>query len=700
MSLITSNTFNRSLAVGTTVSGPFVDASAYSAVKLWTNSTGNINIAIVYADTSAGEGALTELYYVSANHTSAINSVRKKQYAKTVITNPSSTSPVDLVTLKTKHYNRDPQPLLTYMTDDITTQATFNLEELTLSNLNFIPELSIDRSVVAGELSVAYGNVAQYSSITIHNRSDIELSVQINQSSAMSQDDYGYVGTDDITIPANSRVNIPCTGIWLAYLINIPEDFQLIVDAYGNPASYMRASDSTGAVHPVLCDTDGRLNVNVLTSAQNALTVSGDVTAYNKSADIPDLSGSVVNATAENNEVSSIPIDISRYSTVTLTWDTDSTFDIVVYQSSYIDSAYEDGYVNTDQVYVAGSTEIPSRGSMVIACTGLWLFCGFTCPEGGRASINAIGSTMRELPYMQAMDSSLGLFHPVQCDISGRLNVNVTNASTYIPELSVNAISNGSPSQFIKYANIAQYSSITISNNVPINVIVGQSPTSTELSEEGSAFVLTDTFTQGLVDSVIIPCTGIWICLIMGCEVGQGLIVNVVGNVCRMPSYMRATDAYGTIRDIRCDLGGRLNVNVDTLPVLRATASDSVPHDIACNDHGHIVTTNAPNNYSVLRNIDLSATALTIIQSTGYIAKIMASNQHATSTRYLKCYNQAPGATPDLTVPLWPVSTQTIDLNYHVTQGFYVKATAGIADSNAQNPSANDVVINAFYCTY
>lgn len=131
--LIASNTFNTTLAASASISGPYVDTSVNTAVRIWANADEAMNIYIIYADNSAGDNSLSELYHVYKSHTTAINSTVKKDFASTQVTNPSSTASVPNVNVKTKHTTRDPHPVLTYMTDDIVAQANFNLDEFDIS---------------------------------------------------------------------------------------------------------------------------------------------------------------------------------------------------------------------------------------------------------------------------------------------------------------------------------------------------------------------------------------------------------------------------------------------------------------------------------------------------------------------------------------------------------------------------------------
>jgi hypothetical protein len=128
------NTFyEESFAGAATISGPFVDTSVYTAVRLWSYATGPLEVKIIYSDNSTGSGTLvTETYPVYANHATAVNSTIKKQYARTVAVNTSG-DVITKVSVKTKHATRDPNPVLTYMTDDITANLNINLDAFDIS---------------------------------------------------------------------------------------------------------------------------------------------------------------------------------------------------------------------------------------------------------------------------------------------------------------------------------------------------------------------------------------------------------------------------------------------------------------------------------------------------------------------------------------------------------------------------------------
>jgi hypothetical protein len=145
---IASNTFNTTLAVGVDISGPYVDVSINTAVRLWTYADQNLDVRIIYADDNTGDASVAELYPIYTNHTSTINSTKKKRWAKTLVTNPAGGTAADKVVVKTWHSTRDPNPVLTYNTDDITCQATFDMDSFEVSLVNTSVGLTADTSVV------------------------------------------------------------------------------------------------------------------------------------------------------------------------------------------------------------------------------------------------------------------------------------------------------------------------------------------------------------------------------------------------------------------------------------------------------------------------------------------------------------------------------------------------------------------------
>lgn len=145
--LILSNTFNTSLGAGMDIAGPYVDTSINTAIRLWAYSDQNLQVRIVYADNSMGDNSLTEIYPLYSNNTSAINSTKKKSFSKTIVTNPLGGTDAQRVVVKTRHSIRDPQPVLTYQTDEVTLQGNFDMDnfEVCISNITFDASTSSTR---------------------------------------------------------------------------------------------------------------------------------------------------------------------------------------------------------------------------------------------------------------------------------------------------------------------------------------------------------------------------------------------------------------------------------------------------------------------------------------------------------------------------------------------------------------------------
>jgi len=104
----------------------------------------------------------------------------------------------------------------------------------------------------------------------------------------------------------------------------------------------------------------------------------------------------------------------------------------------------------------------------------------------------------------------------------------------------------------------------------------------------------------------------------------------------------------------------------------------------------------------IYRNLDLSVTGQVIKASAGQVYGWYLFN-NASSVRYLKIYNKATAPTqadtPVMTIPIPATSGANVEYNIGLefTAGISVRATTGIADSNTDAPSTNDVVINIFY---
>ncbi len=111
----------------------------------------------------------------------------------------------------------------------------------------------------------------------------------------------------------------------------------------------------------------------------------------------------------------------------------------------------------------------------------------------------------------------------------------------------------------------------------------------------------------------------------------------------------------------------------------------------------------------VYRSLDLDEGAAEVVKATpGTLFGIWVCNQ-ADSTRYLKIYNRVSATagthTPVITIPIPGNSSDDVlaimgiggGKGVYFDTGICIAATTGIADADTGAPSANDVVINAFY---
>jgi len=230
--LISSNTFNTTLTPGSSVDGSYTDTSGNTSVKIWAYADQPLQIYVVYADNSIGDNSLSELYSVYANNTVAINSTKKKEWSKTIVTNPIGGSTANRVIVKTRHSIRDPQPVLTYQTDDITLQANFDMDtfDISIASTNMDPSSSGIR-VYGGDADGDYKLILTDSSGRILlGGSELSLSVTVDA----SESNIGIYGTD-----GSNQV-------------------QQRVDASGRPLVILYDSSGTA-----LSTTDGALNVYI-----------------------------------------------------------------------------------------------------------------------------------------------------------------------------------------------------------------------------------------------------------------------------------------------------------------------------------------------------------------------------------------------------------------------------------------------------
>jgi hypothetical protein len=136
-----------------------------------------------------------------------------------------------------------------------------------------------------------------------------------------------------------------------------------------------------------------------------------------------------------------------------------------------------------------------------------------------------------------------------------------------------------------------------------------------------------------------------------------------------------------------------------------ATAANSVPV-IPASDWGPSATA----GYSIFRSLDLDETEEEVKATAGVLYKLRITN-NATSKRYVKLYNATTAnvtvgtTTPvdTIVVPLAAASDAIVITESYGTHGLYfstaitIAATTGLADNDTGAPSANDVVVTAFY---
>lgn len=289
--LIDSNTFNTTLVAGVSVSGDYTDTSTNTAVKVWAYSDQNLQISILYSDSSSGTNPITEVYPIYANNTVAINSTKKKQWSKTVIANPADGTDATKVVVKTRHSIRDPQPVLTYQTDDITLQANFDMEsfEVSLTNIN----LDASNSTVR-----VYGGIEQE-----------------------TLGDYRLILTD-----TSGRVQVGSTSTNPVYITASAEDStisvygtdesstsrQLLTDTSGRQQVKLYGQDAGGDTVANLLDASGRTMVsmhdgsgNALTTTNGALNVYIGSSAINVDISVDD------NIVVHGKTVSDAPVAVS-----------------------------------------------------------------------------------------------------------------------------------------------------------------------------------------------------------------------------------------------------------------------------------------------------------------------------------------------------------------------------------------------------
>lgn len=106
---------------------------------------------------------------------------------------------------------------------------------------------------------------------------------------------------------------------------------------------------------------------------------------------------------------------------------------------------------------------------------------------------------------------------------------------------------------------------------------------------------------------------------------------------------------------------------------------------------------------AIYRDIDLDETGILLHAGTSTLYDVVASNEHATLTRYLKIYDHvdAPdaGDNNDLiaTIPLYPQTTVHMPFVHTCDDGLGVRATSDIGDTSTGAPGPNEVIVNIQY---
>lgn len=276
--LITSNTFNTTLGAGISVSGPYVDMGANTAVRLWVYSDQNIQIQLVYADNSAGDSSVSELYSVYGSHNTAVNSTKKKAWQKTIVTNPVGGQPAERVVVKTRHAIRDPNPVLTYQTDDITLQGNINLEEF---------EVSIGQLVT----DVSTSSMQLWGSTT-----------------SSTLDNYRIILTDDdgrlyVTSQQGTYVNVVSSVDNPVYVTSSAAESSVLM--YGNDGTNNRVAltDSTGRFQVTTSAEQSTVQLYATSNGTNRLAVLADSDGRIYTVNVPDASTVIYGNDGTTNQV-------------------------------------------------------------------------------------------------------------------------------------------------------------------------------------------------------------------------------------------------------------------------------------------------------------------------------------------------------------------------------------------------------------
>jgi hypothetical protein len=104
------------------------------------------------------------------------------------------------------------------------------------------------------------------------------------------------------------------------------------------------------------------------------------------------------------------------------------------------------------------------------------------------------------------------------------------------------------------------------------------------------------------------------------------------------------------------------------------------------------------------RNINLEKVGANVLAKGGQVKGWNFANTHATLFRYVKIYDKATAATgsdtPELTIGVPPLKSVDWAPGIDGTpfaNGISIRGVTGVADSDATDPGANELVVNLFY---
>ncbi len=176
------------------------------------------------------------------------------------------------------------------------------------------------------------------------------------------------------------------------------------------------------------------------------------------------------------------------------------------------------------------------------------------------------------------------------------------------------------------------------------------------------------------------------------------------GGTDTVPTLKRASEALEALAALISS--GALIVKLDATTVNangRAAAADSAPVVLATDDLAALT-----GGLSVFRSLDLDETSEQVKASPGKLCKLRMTN-FATSPRYVKLYDNASptvGTTTPIDTIVLPaagssdacVVTETFgDKGLAFSTALSMAATTALADADEGAPSANDVVVTAYY---